>query len=93
MKWNSNAYDSQMVNSMFNIIGNFSIDGRLHAKSADVDDRAETILHQIHTRPVRKLAEFVPDVFGRRHGDNVPKKNAFWKGRAARANASLPRDF
>jgi hypothetical protein len=47
------------------------------ARLPDVDDRAETILHKVHARPVRKLAEFVPDVFGRRHGVNVPNDITF----------------
>src|SRR5262245_52079515 len=37
------------------------------ARLADIDDRAETVLHQVHTRLVREFPELFPDRFCCRH--------------------------
>ena len=37
------------------------------ARLADINDRAEPVLHQIHARLVRQRADFFADGFGRRH--------------------------
>ena len=41
------------------------------ARLADVDHRAEAVLHQVHARLVRQLAQFFADRLGRRHGRNM----------------------